>query len=98
MMAEFTKRRGAIVSGLNSIPGITCLYPKGAFYAFPNIKQLGMTSDEVADMLLSKAGVACLPGTSFGPYGEGYLRFSYACSVDTINQAIGKIKTAVEEL
>ena len=57
-----------------------------------------MTSDEVADMLLYKAGVACLPGTSFGPYGEGYLRFSYACGVDTINQAIEKIKAAVVEL
>ncbi len=98
MMSEFRIRRDAIVTGLNSIPGIKCLVPQGAFYAFPNIKSFGMTSDRMADFLMEEAGVACLPGTAFGPYGEGYLRFSYACGVDTINRAVEKIKDAVEKL
>ncbi|MBI4803559.1 MAG: pyridoxal phosphate-dependent aminotransferase [Elusimicrobia bacterium] len=94
MMAAFRERRAAIVKGLNEIPGFSCLAPKGAFYAFPNIKKTGKTSREVADDLLYKAGVCCLPGSAFGPGGEGYLRFSYAASVETINEAVGKIKKA----
>jgi aspartate aminotransferase len=91
MMARFTKKRNTIVKGLNSIPGFSCLSPKGAFYAFPNIKQTGMSSQECADHLLNKAGVAVLPGTAFGTYGEGYLRFSYATTLKDIDEAIQRI-------
>ena len=92
MMQAFRERRDAIVKGLNEIPNISCITPQGAFYAFPNIKNTGMTSQEAADHLLYNAGVACLPGTAFGSSGEGYLRFSYATSVETINHAIERIK------
>jgi aspartate/methionine/tyrosine aminotransferase len=96
MMEAFRKRRDAIVKGLNEIKNFSCLTPQGAFYAFPNIKKTGMTSQEVADHLLYEAGVACLPGTAFGENGEGYLRFSYATSIETINIAIGKIKESFQ--
>ena len=92
MMDRFRKKRDRIVNGLNSIPGFSCLSPKGAFYAFPNIKQTGMSSQECADHLLYTAGVAALPGTAFGPYGEGYLRFSYANTLENIDLAINRIK------
>jgi len=92
MMKRFKEKRDRIVKGLNSIDGFNCLSPKGAFYAFPNIKKTGMTSQECADHLLYKAGVAALPGTAFGPYGEGYLRFSYAATLENIDKAIEKIK------
>ena len=92
MMHRFKQKRDAIVKGLNSINGFHCSLPKGAFYAFPNIKKTGMTSQECADYLLEKAGVACLPGTAFGPYGEGYLRFSYATTLKNIDTAIKRIK------
>ena len=91
-MKAFRKRRDAIVEGLNEIPGFFCLKPQGAFYVFPNIKGTGKTSKELADKLLEENGVACLPGTIFGDAGEGYLRFSYATSVDIINEAIENIK------
>ena len=91
-MKAFRKRRDAIVEGLNDIPGFFCLKPQGAFYVFPNIKGTGKTSKELADKLLEENGVACLPGTIFGDAGEGYLRFSYATSVDIINEAIENIK------
>ncbi|MCK5345372.1 MAG: aminotransferase class I/II-fold pyridoxal phosphate-dependent enzyme, partial [Candidatus Heimdallarchaeota archaeon] len=94
-MQAFRKRRDAIVKGLNEIPGFSCLTPQGAFYAFPNVKKTGMSSKELADFLLNKAGVACLPGTIFGANGEGYLRFSYATDVTTIQQAISQIKEAL---
>lgn len=92
MMKRFKEKRDKIVKGLNSIPGFNCLAPKGAFYAFPNIKDTGMNSVECADHLLYNAGVACLPGTAFGPYGEGYLRFSYANTLENIDLAIKRIK------
>ena len=92
MMKRFKAKRDRIVKGLNSLPGFSCLSPKGAFYAFPNIKETGMTSQECADHLLYNAGVACLPGTAFGPYGEGYLRFSYATTLENIDKAIDKIE------
>jgi aspartate/methionine/tyrosine aminotransferase len=92
MMKRFKEKRDKIVKGLNSVPGFSCLSPKGAFYAFPNIKKTGMNSQECADHLLYKAGVAALPGTAFGPYGEGYLRFSYATTLGNIDKAIEKIK------
>ena len=92
MMARFKEKRDLIVSGLNSIFGFNCQVPKGAFYAFPNITETGMTSQECADHLLYNAGVATLPGTAFGLYGEGYLRFSYATTLENIDEAIEKIK------
>jgi aspartate/methionine/tyrosine aminotransferase len=90
MVAEFRKRRDFIVQGLNAIDGISCVRPKGAFYAFANIKELGMTSVEFQDRLLEEAGVAALAGTSFGPEGEGYVRFSYANSLENIEKALAK--------
>ena len=96
MMKRFKEKRDRIVKGLNSIPGFSCLAPRGAFYAFPNIKETGMTSQECADHLLYNAGVAILPGTAFGPYGEGYLRFSYATTLENIDAAIERIKKSFE--
>ena len=96
MMTRFKEKRNRIVKGLNSIPNFSCLPPKGAFYAFPNIKKTGMTSQECAAHLLYKAGVAALPGTAFGPYGEGYLRFSYATTLEKIDAAIERIKESSE--
>ena len=92
MVAEFKKRREVLVKGLNSIPGFSCLTPNGAFYAFPNISKTGYKSKALADKLLLEAGVATLAGTSFGKFGEGYLRVSYANSIENINLAIEKIK------
>jgi aspartate/methionine/tyrosine aminotransferase len=92
MMNRFKEKRDKIIKGLNSIKGFHCKKPKGAFYTFPNIKDTGMTSQNCADHLLYNAGVAVLPGTAFGPYGEGYLRFSYASSLKNIDLAIEKIK------
>ncbi len=98
MMAEFRKRRDVIVTGLNDIPGISCVQPKGAFYAFPNISSLGMKSGELSDYLLNEAGVATLAGTDFGQYGEGYIRLSYATSLDNINRALERINDAAVKL
>ena len=95
MVTEFRKRRDVIVEGLNSIKGFSCITPDGAFYAFPNISKTGYKSKELADKLLNEAGVATLSGTSFGKFGEGYLRFSYANSVENIKHAIEKIKQAI---
>ena len=91
MAAEFKRRRDVIVEGLNALPGITCLKPEGAFYVFPNVSGLGGTEKEIADALLSEAGVATLPGTAFGEYGRGYLRFSYATSMENIEMALQRI-------
>tara|TARA_B100001123_G_scaffold451315_1_gene630705 strand:- start:50182 stop:51327 length:1146 start_codon:yes stop_codon:yes gene_type:complete len=91
MVAEFAQRRDLIVDGLNNIPGFSCTKPGGAFYAFPNTTQTGIPSDELAHRLLHEAGVACLTGTSFGDYGEGYLRFSYATSRTEIQEALTRI-------
>jgi aspartate/methionine/tyrosine aminotransferase len=98
MVDEFKRRRDLIVDGLNEIPGISCLRPKGAFYAFPNIKKLGVSSAHFADYLLQEAGVATLAGTDFGKYGEGYLRLSYANSQENIKKALERINTAVTKL
>jgi aspartate/methionine/tyrosine aminotransferase len=95
MMAQFRKRRDAIVTGLNSINNISCVNPQGAFYAFPNITKTGMTSLEFADYALDEMGIAILPGTGFGPGGEGYVRFSYASSVEDINEAIGRMREII---
>jgi aspartate/methionine/tyrosine aminotransferase len=92
MVSEFRRRRDAIVKGLNSIPGFHCLSPAGAFYAFPSVKGTGMPSRELADLLLNEAGVACLNGTAFGMHGDGYIRFSYANSLENILDAIERIR------
>ncbi len=92
MVAEFRRRRDVIVAGLNGIPGISCLEPQGAFYVFPNITGTGLTSAGLAAMLLQDAGVAALGGTAFGTYGEGFLRFSYANSVENIQAALDAIR------
>jgi aspartate aminotransferase len=92
MVAEFRRRRDAIVKGLNEIPGFSCIVPDGAFYAFPNVSKTGLSSKALADMLLNDAGVACLSGTAFGSYGDGYLRFSYAASLENIQEALSRIK------
>ncbi len=91
MVAEFRRRRDRLVSGLNALPGITCTMPRGAFYAFPNVTGTGMCSQPLADALLGEAGVACLSGTAFGSFGEGYLRLSCANSVANLEKALGRI-------
>jgi aspartate aminotransferase len=91
MRSEFQRRRDAFVTGLNKIKGFSCRMPKGAFYVFPNIKQTGWASKKLADALLEEAGVACLSGTAFGDFGEGYLRFSVANSLDNLNKALDQI-------
>lgn len=92
MVAEFRRRRDAFVEELNRIPGFRCSMPSGAFYAFPNIESTGWKSRDLADALLEKAGVACLSGTAFGSYGEGYLRFSYANSYSNLLEAARRIR------
>ena len=98
MVKEFRRRRDVIVAGLNSLPGFSCRTPKAAFYAFPNITGTGLKSKELADALLDKAGVACLSGTAFGAGGEGYLRFSYANSVENIEAALAAMREALPQL
>ncbi|HXB99110.1 MAG TPA: pyridoxal phosphate-dependent aminotransferase [Terriglobales bacterium] len=92
MSDEFKRRRDAFVAGLNKIKGFSCRLPKGAFYTFPNITKTGWPSKKLADALLEEAGVACLSGTAFGEYGEGYLRFSVANSLENLNKALAKIE------
>src|ERR1700690_797194 len=92
MRAEFQRRRDIFVAGLNRIKGFSCRMPKGAFYAFPNITKTGWKSKKLADALLEEAGVAGLSGTSFGAYGEGYLRFSVANSLENLNKALARIE------
>jgi aspartate/methionine/tyrosine aminotransferase len=97
MVAEFKKRRDIIVNGLNRIPGIRCAMPRGAFYAFPNVEGTGMTSRQFADGLLQEGGVACLAGESFGEYGVGYVRFSFANSAENLNKALERIDKFVSK-
>jgi len=98
MVAEFKRRRDVIVAGLNNIKGVSCLKPKGAFYVFPNIKATGKSSSWLEQYLLNEAGVASLSGTSFGKFGEGYLRFSYANSVENIQLALERVGQALQKL
>jgi aspartate aminotransferase len=98
VVEEYQKRRDVVVDGLNQIPGVQCQKPKGAFYVFPNIRAFGKSSQEIADLVLNQAGVALLPGSSFGKYGEGYLRISYANSIENIQQGLDKIKSVFETL
>jgi aspartate/methionine/tyrosine aminotransferase len=97
MVAEFKKRREVIVNGLNEIKGMTCTKPHGAFYAFPNIEGTGMDSRKLGDQLLQNAGVAVLPGISFGQYGEGYLRLSFANSIENIRKALDRIEKSLKK-
>jgi aspartate aminotransferase len=98
MVAEFRRRRELIVRGMNDIHGLRCPTPQGAFYVFPNIHALRRSSAEVASRLLNEAGIACLAGTAFGEYGEGYLRFSYASSEDNIRIMLKKFDQFVRDL
>lgn len=98
MVEEFRKRREFIVSGLNKIEGISCKKPQGTFYVFPNVKKVGMDCRQLSDYLLKNAGVAVLPGTAFGEYGNGYLRISFANSLQNIEKALKRIKEALQKL
>jgi aspartate/methionine/tyrosine aminotransferase len=95
IVAEFKSRRDIIVEGLNSIPGVRCAMPKGAFYVFPNVEGTGMTSRQFADGLLEDYGVACLAGESFGEFGEGCVRFSFANSAENIAKALERMRAFV---
>ena len=95
MVAEFRRRRDVIVAGLNEIPGVSCVEPQGAFYAFPNITGTGLSAATLQARLLNEAGVAALSGTAFGSWGEGFLRLSYANSVANIELALDAIKSVV---
>ncbi len=92
MIAEFRRRRDAFCEGLNRIPGFRCTLPGGAFYAYANVEGTGMASKELADFLLQEAGVAGLNGGAFGTYGEGYIRFSYANSLENLMEAVARIE------
>lgn len=96
-LKEFENRRDVIVAGLNDIPGFRCHLPHAAFYVFPNITGTGMKSQECADFLLYEAGVACLSGTAFGAHGEGFIRFSYANSIENILEALRRIRIHIGE-
>lgn len=98
MRKEYETRRNLIIEGLNKIPGFSTKVPRGAFYAFPNIKKTGMKSKELADYLMNEGGVATLSGTSFGAYGEGYLRFSYATSQEKIKEGLEKVRVTIEKI
>lgn len=95
MKQEYNERRKVLVNGLNSLPGVSCVMPTGAIYAFPNIQDTGMTSDEFADFALDKANVALLPGNNFGPCGEGFVRMCYVNSLENINKAIQALDLAL---
>ena len=95
MVTEFRKRRDAIVDGLNAIEGVSCIKPFGAFYVFPNVSQLPLSCQDLSDYLLEDAGVAVLPGTAFGKYGDGYLRLSYANSLENIQEALARMDSAI---
>ncbi len=96
MIAEFRARRDLVVDGLNSLPGVSCLRPKGAFYAFPDVSGTGRTGDELASLLLDKAGVSVLSGTAFGDVGAGHIRISYATSRKLLARAIDKMRDVLE--
>jgi aspartate aminotransferase len=96
MVAEFRRRRDAIVAGLNEVPGFKCSLPAGAFYAFPDVTGTGVGSKELAEMILQEAGVACLDGADFGRFGDGYVRFGYANSLENILEAVDRIKKLSE--
>ena len=98
MLDAFRRRRKLIYEGINSVPGLRCNLPAGAFYSFPNIVDTGLDSRTYADYLLREADVAVLPGTSFGEFGEGYIRISFANSEENLTEAIRRIREATERL
>jgi len=98
MVVEFRARRDLVVDGLNAIDGVRCLAPGGAFYAFPRVDVPGMSSRQVADALLAEDGVALLAGTAFGAHGEGFLRISFATSMEELAEGLARIKRGVERL
>ncbi len=98
MIEEFRARRELVVAGLNDLPGVSCVEPKGAFYAFPNITETGLKARDLQNQLLEEAGVAMLAGTAFGEYGEGYMRVSYANSPENITTALGKMRELLERV
>jgi aspartate aminotransferase len=98
MMRILRERRDRMIGGLNRIPGISCRVPRGAFYAFPNIRSFGLSSSEMATTLLEEGGVATLPGTAFGPEGEGYLRLCFSTSVENIEEALARISSVTSRL
>ncbi len=98
MVTEFRTRRDAIVEGLNAIEGVSCIKPLGAFYVFPNVSQLPLSCQDLSDYLLEDAGVAVLPGTAFGKLGDGYLRLSYANSLENIQEALARMDSAISRI
>ena len=98
MVAEFRRRRDFLIPALNAIPGVRCIEPGGAFYAFPNVSALPIGAEELADRLLDEAGVALLAGTAFGSEGAGHLRISYASSLENLEQAVERIRGFVAAL
>ena len=97
MVAEYQQRRNLLVQGLNGIPGVSCQVPQGAFYVFPNVSAFNIPVRQLARRLLDEAGVAVLPGTAFGKFGEGYLRLCYATSPDELNLAVEWMTTFFTE-
>jgi aspartate/methionine/tyrosine aminotransferase len=98
MVEEFRRRRDLLVDGLNRLPGVSCTRPRGAFYVFPNVKELRRPSKEIAQHLLDEGGVAVLWGTAFGAFGEGYLRLSYAASREALERALERMGKALARL
>jgi len=98
VVAEYRRRRDVLVAGLNAIPGVRCRTPQGAFYAYPNVSSFGRSADWLAEYLMEEAGVALLPGTSFGANGEGYLRLCFANSMENILQALEQMKITLSKL
>jgi aspartate/methionine/tyrosine aminotransferase len=97
MVAAFKERRDLLVDGLNQVPGFRCVRPAGAFYVFPNVEESGIESKALADYLLEEAGVAVLSGDGFGRYGQGFIRLSYANSIENVERALDRIRQAVEK-
>jgi aspartate/methionine/tyrosine aminotransferase len=98
MVAEFRRRRDLVVSALRAIPGVRCAMPRGAFYAFPDVRALPIPAGELATRLLEEHGVATLAGTAFGPGGDGHLRISYVSAPDVLTEALDRIRAAVVAL
>jgi len=98
VVREYRRRRDALVAGLNAIPGVSCRTPQGAFYAYPNVRALGKSSNWLAEHILQEVGVAVLPGSVFGPNGEGYLRICFANSFENIQAALPLLARAMQGL
>jgi len=92
MLTEYRRRRDYVVSELNSMPGVSCETPQGAFYAFPDVSQIGLPAQQISDMILREAGVATLPGTDFGKTGEGHIRISYVTDMATLEKGMMRLK------